>query len=169
MPNPIRHLILGGRRSGKSAFAEQAAFATGRPRTYLATSRAYDDDHATRIAEHRSRREGQGWTVVEAPAPLDLQEVLARLAAQDIVVLIDCLSMWLNNVFLDEIPVPTLTLPEGPADLIFVSSEVGLGLHPETALGRRYADALGLLNQSMAAQADQVTLVSAGLPLRLKG
>ena len=162
-------LILGGRRSGKSAYAETLALKTGLPKTYLATSRAYDADHAARIAVHRERREGQGWTVVETPDPLALQDQLLKLANQEQVVLVDCLSMWLNNLFLDEIDMPTLTLPKGQAQFIFVSMEVGQGLHPETSLGRRYADALGTLNQAIAAQADRVTFIAAGLPLVLKG
>ena len=163
------HLILGGRRSGKSEFAEGLTLGLGLPKTYLATSRAYDDDHAARIAVHKARREGQGWAVVEVPDPLDLHSTLQGLADQNQAVLVDCLSMWLNNLFLDQTDVPVLTLPQGPAQFFFVSLEVGLGLHPETKLGRDYADALGLLNQSIARQADQVSLVIAGLPQILKG
>lgn len=162
------HLILGGRRSGKSAYAEKLALEAGRPKVYVATSRAYDTDHAARIAVHRERREGQGWHVIETPDPLDLQAQLDSLAQTDQVILIDCLSMWLNNLFLDDIAVPALKVPSGAADFLFVSLEVGLGLHPENALGRAYADALGTLNQSIAAQIDQATLVIAGLPQQLK-
>ena len=177
---PKSHLILGGRRSGKSAFAENLALASGLPKIYLATSRAYDADHAARIACHKTRREGQGWRVVEVPNPMDVPPQLDLLAQEPAVVLLDCLSMWLNNLFLDRPldpqqdhgpnhrEVPDLILPKGQATLLVVSSEVGLGIHPETALGRQYADALGTLNQSIAAQADQVTLVTAGLPLCLK-
>lgn len=163
------HLILGGRRSGKSAYAESLARASGRPLTYLATSRPYDRDHAARIAAHKIRRQGQGWTVLEVSDPLALQAQLDALATEDRVVLVDCLSMWLNNAFLDEIDVPDLRLPQNAARVVLVSLEVGLGLHPETALGRAYADALGLLNQALAAQADQVSLIIAGLPVTLKG
>ncbi len=166
MPN---HLVLGGRRSGKSAFAEVQARALGLPLTYVATSRAYDADHAQRIAEHRHRRAQQGWHLLEVPRPQELQGALATLAASPAAVVVDCLSMWLNNLFLDQVEVPALRLPSGPAQMFLVSSEVGLGVHPETALGRRYADALGTLNQSLAAQADKAWLIVAGLPLALKG
>ena len=166
MPN---HLVLGGRRSGKSAFAEAQARALGLPLTYVATSRAYDEDHAQRIAQHRQRRAHQGWHLLELPQPQDLQGALVTLAASPIAAVVDCLSMWLNNLFLDQLEVPDLRLPSGPAHLFLVSSEVGLGVHPETALGRRYADALGTLNQSLAAQADRAWLIAAGLPLALKG
>ncbi len=166
--SPPAHLILGGRRSGKSAFAEQEARATGLPCTYVATSRVYDSDQAARIAEHRARRQGQGWTLVEVPNPLELQATLVQLAPHKQVVLVDCLAMWLNNLFLDAVPVPELRLPEGPATLLLVSGEVGLGLHAETALGRRYADALGILNQHIAAQVPKVSFIAAGLPLSLK-
>ena len=165
------HLILGGRRSGKSAYAEDLALGSGLPKTYIATSRAYDADHQTRIDVHRARREGQGWQVIEAPDPGDLQAILDQQSNKDQVVLLDCLSMWLNNLFLDAADmavVPDLKLPSGPAQLLLVSMEVGLGLHPETSLGRAYADALGTLNQQVAKQADKVTFVAAGLPLPLK-
>lgn len=168
-PEGTNQLILGGRRSGKSAYAETLALETGLPKTYLATSRAYDADHAARISAHRERREGQGWSVIESPDPLTLPDQLNALAQQEQVVLVDCLSMWLNNLFLDDMQVPDLTIPRGKARFIFVSMEVGLGLHPETSLGRRYADALGTLNQAIAAQVDRVTFVAAGLPLNLKG
>ena len=160
----MSHLILGGRRSGKSEYAEQLVLGQGKPLTYIATSRAYDADHEARIAAHKKRRQGQGWSVVEVPNPLDLQAALERLRRQG-AVLVDCLSMWLNNLFLDQTPVPPLTIPKG---LTLVSLEVGLGLHPETQLGRAYADALGRLNQAVAKQVDRVIFVAAGLPLPLK-
>jgi len=163
------HLILGGRRSGKSAYAEALACEMGLPKTYIATSRIYDEGHAARIRAHRERREGQGWQVIEAGDPQALQGILEAQAAQPGAILVECLSMWLNNVLLDEAEVPRLQLPPGPGGLLFVSMEVGLGLHGETPLGRAYSDALGLLNQHMAAQVDQVDFIAAGLPLRLKG
>ena len=162
------NLILGGRRSGKSAFAETQARALNLPLTYLATSRTYDRDHADRIDQHQRRRLEQGWRLVEVPEPLDLQQQLTLAMATPGAIVVDCLSMWLNNLFLDQLDIPKLVLPPGPAHLFLVSSEVGQGVHPETALGRRYADALGILNQSLAAQADQVRLIVAGLPLVLK-
>jgi len=160
------HLILGGRRSGKSAFAEAEALALKKPLTYIATSRAYDKDHAERINLHRQRRQGEGWTVHESGDPTELQGNLNLASGA---VLVDCLSMWLNNIFLDNIDIPPLTLPVTDAYLILVSTEVGLGIHSETSLGRRYADKLGELNQSIAAQADKVSFVAAGLNLKLKG
>ena len=169
MPEGDSHLILGGRRSGKSAYAENLAIQSGLPKTYLATSRIYDEDQAARITEHRLRREGQGWKVLEVLEPLDLQDQLSALAPVRRCVLVDCLSLWLNNLFLDERELPTLAIPRNKARFLFVSAEVGLGLHPDSALGRRYADALGTLNQAIAAQADRVTFVAAGLPLTLKG
>lgn len=159
----MSHLILGGRRSGKSEYAEAQVIRRGGTLTYIATSRAYDEDHQARIDAHRARREGQGWNVLEVPNPLDLQAVMDSARGP---VLLDCLSMWLNNLFLDDSGVPALAIP---ANLTLVSLEVGLGLHPETKLGRDYADALGRLNQDVAKQVDQVTFVAAGLPLILKG
>ena len=157
------HLVIGGRRSGKSAYAEQWAIDQGKPLTYIATSRAYDTDHQKRINAHRARRQGQGWAVIEVLDPLKLQTVLDTSSGA---VLVDCLSMWLNNLFLEKAPVPSLTIP---SHVILVSLEVGLGVHPETKLGRNYADALGRLNQIVAAQVDRVSFITAGLPLILKG
>ena len=159
----MSHLVLGGRRSGKSEYAEAQVIERGGTLTYIATSRAYDADHQARIDAHRVRREGQGWTVLEVTDPLSLQ---ATMDAARGPVLLDCLSMWLNNLFLDGIPVPHLAIP---GNVTLVSLEVGLGIHPETKLGRDYADALGRLNQAVAKQVDRVTFIAAGLPLTLKG
>jgi len=165
-------LVLGGARSGKSAFAQKAAetaVGAGRP-VLIATGQAFDDEMAQRIARHRADR-GESWTTIEAP--LALPEAIAALPA-DAVAVVDCLTLWLSNLMLDErdIEVAAAELVAAvvacPARLWLVSNEVGLGIVPETPLGRRFRDEAGRLHQRLAAVADEVFLVAAGLPLRMK-
>lgn len=162
-------LVIGGARSGKSAYAEQQARATGLPVAYIATGEAHDDEMAERIAHHRSRRPAD-WRTVEEP--LALAAVLRREAATSTCLLVDCLTLWLTNVLLagceDEIDALLAALPALPGHVILVSNEVGWGIVPENALARRFRDEQGRLNQRIAASADEVTLVAAGLPLTLK-
>jgi adenosylcobinamide kinase/adenosylcobinamide-phosphate guanylyltransferase len=162
-------LILGGARSGKSTYAERQAHDTGLPVTYVATAQAHDAEMRERIAHHRQHRPA-GWRTVEEP--LALAVVLAREARRDTCVLVDCLTLWLTNVMLaereNEIDTLLETLPTLPGHLILVSNEVGWGIVPENALARRFRDEQGRLNQRVAALADNVTLVAAGLPLALK-
>ena len=187
------HLVLGGARSGKSAFAEAAAKAASleraassraeteaddsgsiRPgqRLYLATSRIYDSAHEDRIAKHRAARDPD-WQLHEEP--IALAETLARLDDPGPVILVDCLTLWLTNLLLDKEDIGNhierleRTLPALSAHVILVANEVGLSVAPETALGNAFRDEAALLNQRMAACADCVDFVAAGLPLRLKG
>ncbi|TVQ55367.1 MAG: bifunctional adenosylcobinamide kinase/adenosylcobinamide-phosphate guanylyltransferase [Rhodobacteraceae bacterium] len=166
-----RALVLGGARSGKSRAAEDLARAAGGPRVYVATAQAWDAEMADRIARHRADR-GAGWETVEAPRAL-----IPALRAADCagaVILVDCLTLWLTNVMLAEEDVEAAgaglvaALPTLAARLIFVSNEVGMGIVPDTPLGRRFRDAQGRLNQRMAAACDTVLFVAAGLPLTLK-
>jgi adenosylcobinamide kinase/adenosylcobinamide-phosphate guanylyltransferase len=165
-------LILGGASSGKSAYAEGLCAASGRPRAYLATAEARDAEMAARIARHRAAR-GGGWRNVEAPR--DAAGAL-RGARPEEVVLLDCATLWLSNVMLDggadlgaEVEGLLAALAACRAPCVVVSNEVGLGIVPDTALGRRFRDAQGALNQRIAARAGLVVLVAAGLPLVLKG
>lgn len=165
-------LVLGGARSGKSAFAQKAAesLAIGVRPTLIATGQAFDDEMAERIARHQADR-GESWTTVEAP--LALAEAVRALPA-DAVAVVDCLTLWLSNLMLAERDVEAAAgeLVEAvaacPARLWLVSNEVGLGLVPETPLGRRFRDEAGRLHQRLAAVADEVYFVAAGLPLRMK-
>lgn len=165
-------LVLGGARSGKSAFAQRAAeAAAGEGRaTMIATGQAFDDEMAQRIARHQADR-GESWITVEAP--LDLPEAVAALPA-DAVAVVDCLTLWLSNLMLNDrdVEAGVTALVEAvstcPARLWLVSNEVGLGLVPETPLGRRFRDEAGRLHQRLAAAADEVFFVAAGLPLRMK-
>lgn len=167
----FRKIVLGGARSGKSEFAESLADFFRKPTTYIATAQALDTEMQDRVARHKSRRDA-AWTTVEAP--LDVASAL-RAAAADRVVLLDCATLWLSNQMLAGHDVDAAcdaliaALDDCPAGVIVVSNEVGFGLVPETPLGRRFRDAQGRLNQRLAAGADLVVLVVAGLPLVVKG
>jgi adenosylcobinamide kinase/adenosylcobinamide-phosphate guanylyltransferase len=163
--------VLGGAASGKSAFAEALVSATGRNRLYIATAQAFDAEMTAKIAAHRAAR-GPGWRTVEAP--LDPAPVLRAASAQE-VVLLDCATLWLSNLILAEADLAAAetalidALAACAAPVVVVSNEVGQGLVPDTALGRRFRAAQGALNQRLAARADLAVLVVAGLPLVLKG
>lgn len=163
-------LVLGGARSGKSSFAEQLAESHAFPRTYIATAEAFDDEMAVRIARHREARSGKGWQTVEAPLdPAD------SLRAARGLVLIDCITVWLGNLMHHERPIAPAVedlcsaLADSDSRVIVVSNEVGLSIVPENAMARRFRDEQGLANQRLAAAADEVFLVTAGIPMRIKG
>jgi len=164
-------LVLGGARSGKSAFAEQLIVESGLARIYFATATAGDDEMRSRITHHRDRR-GESWITVEEP--LALVDALTREATHGRAVLVDCLTLWLSNLMLaerdPEVEARRLTRFLGVAKypVVFVSNEVGLGLVPETPLGRGFRDAQGRLNQTVAATVPNVVFIAAGLPLWLK-
>jgi adenosylcobinamide kinase/adenosylcobinamide-phosphate guanylyltransferase len=169
-------LVLGGARSGKSTHAEKLATgslhgAPPQPAVYIATAQAGDVEMATRIMAHRARR-GAGWTTIEEP--LKLGEALEAAAAHGRPVLVDCLTLWLSNLMqagsdLDEEADDLVRALEGYAvPVVFVSNEVGLGIVPDTPLGRAFRDAQGRLNMRMADRADRVILMAAGLPLIMK-
>lgn len=167
---PKLTLVIGGARSGKSRFAEGLIAALPPPWRYVATAEAGDEEMAARIKAHRERR-GSSWRTIEAPR--DLSSVLAK--ADSTPVLIDCLTLWLSNLILAEADVEAEidrldeTLATITASAVVVSNEVGLGIVPDFPLGRRFRDMQGVLNQRVAARADRVVLMTAGLPLALKG
>ncbi|GAB4236084.1 MAG: bifunctional adenosylcobinamide kinase/adenosylcobinamide-phosphate guanylyltransferase [Methyloligellaceae bacterium] len=164
-------LVLGGARSGKSRYAESLAANHAGPRRYIATARADDDEMAARIETHRARR-GEDWETIEAPA--DLPGAVARAGVAGSFVLVDCLTLWLSNLILADKDIGAETQRliaalEGAAGrTVLVSNEVGLGIVPQTRLGRLFRDEAGLLNQRIAQIADEVILIAAGLPLTLK-
>lgn len=163
-------LILGGARSGKSALAEQRALSSGREVVYVATAAVGDQEMAARIEHHRSRRPA-GWVTVEEP--MQLAARLRAEASADRLILVDCLTLWLTNLLLGPGLEPERSgllqaLPELAGEIILVSNEVGWGIVPENELARRFRDEQGRLNQRVAALAGRVTLVAAGLPIRLK-
>ncbi|MFE1600967.1 bifunctional adenosylcobinamide kinase/adenosylcobinamide-phosphate guanylyltransferase [Methylobacterium sp. ID0610] len=168
---PRLTLVLGGARSGKSAYAERLVQAAAAPWIYVATAQAYDDEMRARIAEHRARRPA-GWETRDAPR--DLAGALGA-AEPGRPVLVDCLTLWLTNALLAEadLAAETGALVDACArhagPLVLVSNEVGFGIVPDNALARRFRDEAGRLHQRLAAIADRVVLVVAGLPLVVKG
>lgn len=168
---PRLSLVVGGARSGKSSLAERLVCATARPRRYIATAQAWDDEMRDRIAQHRADR-GPAWETVEAP--LDLNAALAT-AREGEVVLVDCATLWLSNHLLAEHDLGAeadrlmSSLSACPAPVVVVSNEVGMGIVPDNALARAFRDAQGRLNQRLAAEAGLVIGVMAGLPVMLKG
>lgn len=167
-------LILGGARSGKSAYAQKAAERTaaeaGRPPLLLATAEAFDDEMRDRIARHQAER-GDGWRMREAP--LDLADAVRALTAEDVVV-VDCLTLWLSNQMLHDRDLPAAVddlaqaLAACPATVWVVSNEIGWSLVPDNPLGRRFRDEAGRLNQRIAAIADVACLIVAGMRLELQ-
>ncbi|KXO76713.1 bifunctional adenosylcobinamide kinase/adenosylcobinamide-phosphate guanylyltransferase [Brucella anthropi] len=165
-------LVLGGARSGKSSYAEKMVASSGLQPLYLATGRAFDKEMESRIAIHRDRR-GSEWQTVEEP--LDLIGALTLHVAADRFVLIDCLTLWLTNLMMAERDIATETaslvamLPNLAGPVVFVSNEVGLGIVPENRMAREFRDHAGFLHQAVAAVADEVYFMAAGLPLKMKG
>jgi adenosylcobinamide kinase/adenosylcobinamide-phosphate guanylyltransferase len=165
-------LVLGGARSGKSGYAEALVEAAAAAGTYCATAEAGDAEMAARIAAHRSRR-GAFWRTVEAP--LALAATIRAEADPERPLLIDCLTLWLSNLMMAGAPIDEefatlrMALRDAAGPIVLVANEVGLGLVPDTPLGRDFRDAAGRLNQEIAALADRVVFVAAGLPLVLKG
>jgi adenosyl cobinamide kinase/adenosyl cobinamide phosphate guanylyltransferase len=171
MQSPVkRTFVLGGARSGKSRYAESLIATLPPPWTYVATAEAGDAEMAERIAAHRARR-GADWQTVEAPRDL----AAALKSCQCRPVLVDCLTLWLSNLMLVEVDIePQIaeleqTLDTVAAPVVLVANEVGYGIVPDYPLGRRFRDWQGVLNQRIAARADRVVLVVAGLPLAVKG
>lgn len=159
-------LVLGGSRSGKSALAERLALAADGPVLYLATgwSDPGDDDMAARIARHRAERDAR-FDTIEAGRDL----VAALRARPDEPALVDALGTWVAGHHDFDAPVDELIacLLDRSASTVVVSDEVGLGVHPETAVGRRFRDALGVVNQRVAAIAGTTYLVVAGRAIEL--
>ena len=163
-------LVLGGARSGKSRHAEALIEALPPPWTYIATAQAYDDEMRERIAEHRARRSA-GW--ITEDAPLALPEAI-RMVPAGRPVLVDCLTLWLTNLILAEADtvaasaalIAACQAASGP--VVLVSNEVGLGIVPDNALARRFRDEAGRLHQNLAAQAERVVFMVAGIPMQVK-
>jgi adenosylcobinamide kinase/adenosylcobinamide-phosphate guanylyltransferase len=163
-------LVLGGARSGKSRYAETLVTALPPPWIYVATAQALDAEMAARIEAHRARR-GAGWTTVEVPR--ELATTLAAHAGAPI--LVDCLTLWLSNLMMADARIDAeldrleQALGRATAPVVMVANEVGSGIVPDNALARRFRDLQGALNQRIAARADNVVLLVAGLPLIVKG
>ncbi|MBB4121786.1 bifunctional adenosylcobinamide kinase/adenosylcobinamide-phosphate guanylyltransferase [Martelella radicis] len=165
-------LILGGARSGKSAHAEKLAREADGNLHYVATAQALDAEMTARIAHHQAAR-GHGWRTHEVP--VELVACLEGLVRQERpVVLVDCLTLWVTNLMLGDRDVGeagdrlAAFIADCPYPLFLVANEVGLGIVPDNALARKFRDEAGLLNQKVAAAADTVIFMAAGLPMTMK-
>lgn len=164
--------VLGGARSGKTAYAlGEALKQPAVRRIMIATAQALDGEMADRIARHQAER-GTEWETREAPRAL--AEAVRSLQAGDVAV-IDCLTLWVTNLMMDEVEIGpavadlVVALSESLADLVLISNEVGQGIVPDNALARRFRDETGWAHQAVAQAADRVVFVTAGLAQALKG
>jgi adenosylcobinamide kinase/adenosylcobinamide-phosphate guanylyltransferase len=172
------HLILGGARSGKSAYAEKLASASGLPVTYIATAQVYDNEFGLRVEHHKSRRPAN-WQTVEQS--FHLGQSLKEHAGPGKCVIVDCLTLWLAQCICpdcerpesvnwsDERDALLQALTNLPGMILLVSNEVGMGIVPLGEINRQFQDEQGRLNQAIAQIANKVSFIAAGLPLTLKG
>jgi len=169
-----RHvLILGGARSGKTAYGERLAMRAGVRPAYLATAEALDAEMAERVALHQRQRHGRFATIEE---PVELATAIRRTARDHDAILVDCLTLWISNLLGAGVDVASAvedlaaTLVQvKTARVILVSNEVGLGIVPDNALARSFRDLAGAMHQRLAQICSDVYFVVAGLPLTLKG
>ncbi|HKJ44172.1 MAG TPA: bifunctional adenosylcobinamide kinase/adenosylcobinamide-phosphate guanylyltransferase [Sunxiuqinia sp.] len=165
-------LITGGARSGKSSFAQRLAEVHSDHPVYLATARIWDDDFASRVKRHQADRD-ERWQTVEEEKELSKHDFSGKT------VVLDCVTLWLTNFFhdrnyhleeaLEAAKVEWSAFVAQDMELIVVSNELGMGVHPENEMARKFADLQGWMNQFIAKQADTVYLMVAGIPLKIKG
>ena len=162
--------VLGGVRSGKSSYAEAVAGGRNRNKIYIATSEILDNEMADRVKIHKDRR-GEDWQTIEEP--LEIARIIG--SSQPSIILVDCLTLWLSNLLhkkmdvMRQIDVLVESLKATQAEVILVSNEVGLGIIPENTLARKFSDYAGILHQKVAEVADEVVLMVAGIPVKIKG
>jgi adenosylcobinamide kinase/adenosylcobinamide-phosphate guanylyltransferase len=165
-------LVLGGARSGKSRYAQAVAEAAGGRLVFVATAQAFDDEMTDRIRRHREDRDAR-WTTVEAP--LDVAGAIYAADGEDVVVLVDCLTLWASNLLLGEEDADARlaalldAIASARGQVVLVANEVGLGIVPDNALARRFRDLAGTINQRVAAVVDRVHMTVAGIPIVVKG
>ena len=174
-------LVTGGARSGKSSYALERAESLSTSRLFVATCPKIDPEMSERVRRHQQERHGRGWTTIESET--DLAAVFSEQAEGFDVVLIDCLTLWVNNLLfaaegqgteVDDYSIGALcrewleTARHFAGTVICVTNEVGLGIVPDNALARKYRDLVGTCNQTIGRKADEVILVSCGIPLALK-
>jgi adenosylcobinamide kinase/adenosylcobinamide-phosphate guanylyltransferase len=165
------HYISGGQRSGKTKFAMQTASQLSSNPVYLATSRIWDDEHQARVALHKQERDHH-WENIE------VEKEVSKLSLANRTVVFDCVTLWLTNFFSDAHYNADIALREAKAEfdafiqqdlnLIIISNEIGMGVHADTAAGRKFVDLQGWMNQYIAQQADKATLLVSGLPVNIK-
>ncbi|MDH5546579.1 MAG: bifunctional adenosylcobinamide kinase/adenosylcobinamide-phosphate guanylyltransferase [Gammaproteobacteria bacterium] len=169
------HLILGGMRSGKSAYAQQCALQSGRTPVYIATAQGLDEEMQARIARHQQDR-GADWQLIEEP--LHLADALQRSDKVENCIVVDCLTLWMTNLLMQEEQGNCIlerevahlfeVLPQMRSDILFVSNEVGFGVMPMGELTRKFCDEIGFLHQGLATVSQQVSLLVAGIPVKIK-
>ena len=166
-------LILGGARSGKSVFGEKLALNKDSKPIYIFTAQSFDEEMDERIRIHKDRRKKQSWQDVEAT--INLPAAISELSKKEKVILVDCLSLWLTNLIINERNIDRditeflNSLEKSPGDVILVSSEVGLGIVPDNEMSREFRDHLGSLHQRVAAISETVIMMVAGIPMVVKG
>ncbi|MEA1876577.1 MAG: bifunctional adenosylcobinamide kinase/adenosylcobinamide-phosphate guanylyltransferase [Bacteroidota bacterium] len=163
--------ITGGQRSGKSRFAQEIALQKSSNPIYLATARVWDDDFKERIQHHQSDRDHR-WTTIEE------EKHLSKLDLNEATVVLDCITLWLTNFFFDSKYDIQKSKEQAIAEwdelikqnftLIVVGNELGMGVHPENGNARKFADLNGWINQHIAASANEVFLMTSGIPLKIK-
>lgn len=163
--------VTGGVRSGKSAYAMQRALALSAGPVYVATAKIWDDDFQERVKRHRDER-GPEWTTFEAYRDLHLLPLAGK------VVVVDCVTLWLTNFFMDHDSDIELSLADFKKEIdqlllvdatfVMISNEIGMGMHADTELGRKFADLQGWANQYVAGRAEEAVFMVSGLPIFLK-
>ncbi|WP_010180794.1 bifunctional adenosylcobinamide kinase/adenosylcobinamide-phosphate guanylyltransferase [Aquimarina agarilytica] len=165
------HYITGGERSGKSSFAQQLALKHSNTPVYIATSRIWDADHQKRIDRHVSDRD-ERWTSIEE------EKQLANVITPNHTYVVDCMTLWLTNFFVDHNNNVDLALADAKkefgkllsidATIIIISNEIGMGVHAQTEIGRKFTELQGWMNQHIAKHANKATFMVSGLPMKLK-
>ncbi len=167
------YLVTGGERSGKSSYAQNLALQLSTNPIYVATARKWDSDFQNRIDRHQQERD-ERWTNIEK------EKHLSEINFSGKVALIDCVTLWLTNFFVDNKNDVTLSLEEAKkeflsianqenATLIIVTNEIGMGVHASTEIGRKFTELQGWMNQFLASNADEVVLMVSGIPIKIKG
>lgn len=165
------HYITGGERSGKSSYAQNLALQLSDTPYYLATSRSWDDNHRERIKRHIGDRDDR-WTTIEE------EKNIADVIPEDAVIVIDCVTLWLTNYFIDTKNNIDVALKEAQSEfdklvhkkatIIIISNEIGMGVHANTEIGRKFTQLQGWMNQYIAKHADKATFMVSGIPMILK-
>ncbi len=168
--------IIGGARSGKSNFALEEASRVSGKKAYIATAEALDEEMMHRIEEHKRKR-GNDWITYEEP--LKIADVIKKIEGKYSVIVIDCLTLWLSNLMYSNLNIKAeieslvdvlknSELRTQNSELVVISNEVGMGIVPENEIARRFRDIAGILNQKVAEISDEVYLIAAGIPVKIK-